>query len=163
MTARQICCEKLGKMTRMFTCIHRPINDYFAITIKRNLLDDLRIHCETCGLNCRARLTKRFQIKAPIGYKCCTVSCGGQLSFFADNTLASEFEVVSPDTDWSTDITLTKTYGSFTYLAAVIDLCSRKVVVWTVQTPQKTDMFLHAVRMAVLRRKAKDKVLSHSD
>jgi len=56
-----------------------------------------------------------------------------------------------------------KTYEGFSYLAVVIDLYSRKVVGWAMQSRQPTDLVLQALLMAVWRRKPADKVLIHSD
>ncbi len=62
-----------------------------------------------------------------------------------------------------TDITYIKTYEGFAYLAIVIDLYSRKVVGWAMQSRQTTDLVLQALLMAVWRRKPTTKVLIHSD
>jgi putative transposase len=62
-----------------------------------------------------------------------------------------------------TDITYIKTYEGFVYLAVVIDLYSRRVVGWSMQGRQTTDVALQALLSAVWRRKPKNKVLIHSD
>ena len=51
----------------------------------------------------------------------------------------------------------------FAYLAVVIDLYSRRVIGWSVQARQTTDVVLQTLLMAVWRRKPKTKVLIHSD
>lgn len=51
----------------------------------------------------------------------------------------------------------------FAYLAVVIDLYSRRVIGWSMQSRQTTDLVLQALLMAVWRRKPKRKVLIHSD
>lgn len=51
----------------------------------------------------------------------------------------------------------------FAYLAVVIDLYSRRVVGWSMQSRQTTDVVLQALHMAVWRRKPKQRVLIHSD
>ena len=45
----------------------------------------------------------------------------------------------------------------------VIDLSSRRVVGWPMQSRQTTDVVLQALQMAVWRRKPKDRGLIHSD
>ena len=62
-----------------------------------------------------------------------------------------------------TDITYIKTHEGFSYLAVVIDLFSRRVVGWSMQNRQPTDLVLQALLMAVWRRKPTNKVLVHSD
>lgn len=51
----------------------------------------------------------------------------------------------------------------FAYLAVIIDLYSRKVAGWAVQSRQVADLVLQALLMAVWRRKPKDRVMIHSD
>jgi len=46
----------------------------------------------------------------------------------AKNVLNREFDAAKPDCKWATDITYIPTEQGWLYLAAVIDLCSRKVV-----------------------------------
>lgn len=62
-----------------------------------------------------------------------------------------------------TDITYIRTMEGFAYLAIVLDLYSRRVVGWSMQSRQTTDVVLQALRMAVWRRKPKSRVLIHSD
>ncbi len=61
------------------------------------------------------------------------------------------------------DITYIRTLEGFAYLAAVIDLHPRRVVGWSMQSRQTTDVLLQALHMAVWRRKPKQRVLIHSD
>lgn len=102
-------------------------------------------------------------IKAQIGYKRRSGKYGGKPSVAIDKTLDRQFDVSSPDRVWVTDITYIKTCEGFSYLAVVIDLFSRKVVGWIMQSRQTTDLVLQALFMAVWRRKPKEKVLIHSD
>jgi putative transposase len=62
-----------------------------------------------------------------------------------------------------TPITYIKTLGGFAYLAVIIDLYSRRVVGWAMQSRQTTDVVLQALLMAVWRRKQNSRVLIHSD
>ena len=119
----------------------------------RKLHDDLQDQGETSCQNRVARLAKLAGIKALIGYKRRNVGYGGKPSIAVDNILARQFEVDTPDTVWVTDITYIKTNEGFAYLAVVIDLYSRKVVGWAMQSSQTTDMVLQALLMAVWRRK----------
>ena len=129
----------------------------------RKLHDDLRDQGETSCPNRVARLTKMAGIKAHIGYKRRSGTYGGKPSIVVDNTLDRQFDVNAPDTAWVTDITCIKTNEGFVYLAVVIDLYSRRVVGWSVQSRQTIDLVLQALLMAVWRRKPKNKVLIHSD
>lgn len=129
----------------------------------RKLHDDLLDQGETCCPNRVARLAKLAGIKAQIGYKRRPCSCGGKPSLVVDNTLDRQFDVDAPDRVWVTDITYIKTMEGFAYLAVVIDLFSRRVIGWSMQSRQTADVVLQALLMAVWRRKPKNKVLIHSD
>ena len=60
-------------------------------------------------------------------------------------------------------ITYIKTHEGFLYLAVMIDLYSRRVVGWSMQSRMHMDLVLSALLMAVWRRKPKSKVIIHSD
>jgi putative transposase len=129
----------------------------------RKLHDDLLDQGETCCPNRVARLASLAGIKARIGYKRKPGSYGGKPSRVIDNTLARQFDVAAPDKAWVTDITYIRTQEGFAYLAVVIDLYSRRVVGWSMQSRQTTDLVLQALLMAVWRRKPQGRVLIHSD
>jgi putative transposase len=129
----------------------------------RKLHDDLLDQGETCCPNRVARLASLAGIRAKIGYKRRPGSYGGKPSRVVDNTLARQFDVAAPDKTWATDINYIRTQEGFAYLAVVIDLYSRRVVGWSMQNRQTTDLVLQALLMAVWRRKPKGKVLIHSD
>ena len=129
----------------------------------RKLHDDLLDQGETCCPNRVARLANLAGIKAQIGYKRRPGMYGGKTSVVVDNTLDRQFDVEAPDRVWVTDITYIKTLEGFAYLAVVIDLYSRRVIGWSMQSRQTTDVALQALLMAVWRRKPKNRVLVHSD
>jgi len=129
----------------------------------RKLHDDLCDQGETCCPNRVARLARLAGIKAQIGYKRRPGKYGGKPSVVVDNTLNRQFDVAAPNQFWVTDITYIKTYEGFSYLAVVIDLYSRRIVGWAMQSRQPTDLVLQALLMAVWRRKPDGKVLVHSD
>jgi len=129
----------------------------------RKLHDDLCDLGETCCPNRVARLARLAGIYAQIGYKRRPGKYGGKPSVVVDNTLDRQFDVAAPNTVWVTDITYIKTHEGFSYLAVVIDLFSRRIVGWSMQNRQPTDLVLQALLMAVWRRKPTSKVLVHSD
>ena len=129
----------------------------------RKLHDDLLDAGETCSENRVARLASLAGITAQIGYKRRPGRYGGKPAVVADNTLDRQFEVDMPDCVWVTDITYIKTHEGWSYLAVVIDLFSRRVVGWSMQSRMTTDLALQALLSAVWRRKPKAKVMIHSD
>jgi putative transposase len=148
---------------RQTELIERAWSDSGKVYGYRKLHDDLADQGETCCPNRVARLARLAGIRAQIGYKRRPGSHGGKPSIAVDNILARQFEVETPDKAWVTDITYIRTLEGFAYLAVVIDLYSRRVVGWAMQSRQTTDLVLQALLMAVWRRKPNNRVLIHSD
>jgi putative transposase len=81
----------------------------------------------------------------------------------ADNVLARDFAADAPDAKWATDITYVPTDEGWLYLAAVIDLCSRRIVGWAMADHMRAELCLDALDMAVLHRRPDAGLLHHSD
>ena len=81
----------------------------------------------------------------------------------ADNVLAREFYPDRPDTAWAADITYIPTAEGWLYLAAVVDLCSRKVVGWATADHLRAELPAEALRMALAHRRPTGELLHHSD
>jgi putative transposase len=155
--------KRAREEARQTELIEKAWKDSGKVYGYRKLHDDLLDQGETSCLNRVARLAGLAGIKAQIGYKRRPGSYGGKPAVAVDNTLAREFDVEAPDRAWVTDITYIRTLEGFAYLAVVIDLFSRRVVGWSMQSRQTTDVVLQALLMAVWRRKPTSRVLIHSD
>lgn len=155
--------KRSGEDCRQTELIRKAWQDSGKVYGYRKIHDDLLDQGETCCPNRVARLARMAGIKAQIGYKRRPGAYGGKPSVIVDNTLDRQFDVDVPDGVWVTDITYIRTLEGFAYLAVVIDLYSRRVVGWSMQSRQTTDVVLQALLMAVWRRKPKKKVLIHSD
>jgi putative transposase len=82
----------------------------------------------------------------------------------APNLLARDFQATRPNERWVTDITYIWTDEGWVYLAAILDLFSRAVVGWAVDTNLSTHLPLTALRVAVGRRRpGVGRLLHHSD
>lgn len=82
----------------------------------------------------------------------------------AENTLDRDFTADAPNRKWVTDITFLATAAGGVYLAAVVDLFSRKVVGWSIGTSLATELVSNALRCAIERRRPDGKqLLHHSD
>ncbi len=155
--------QRAKEDARQTELIRRSWKDSGKVYGYRKLHDDLLDQGEVACPNRVARLASLAGIKAEIGYKRRPGSHGGKPSLVVDNTLNRQFDVDAPDRIWVTDITYIRTLEGFAYLAVVIDLYSRRVVGWAMQSRQTTDVVLQALLMAVWRRKPKNRVLIHSD
>jgi putative transposase len=67
-----------------------------------------------------------------------------------------------PDRLWVADITYIPTWSGFLYLAMVMDVYSRRIVGWAMETHLRTELILAALNMAITQRK-RTTVIHHSD
>jgi len=81
----------------------------------------------------------------------------------ADNVLDRQFVAEMPDRKWAADITYVPTGEGWLYLAAVIDLCSRRIVGWSMAEHMRTELVSDALAMAIARRRPGAGLLHHSD
>lgn len=80
-----------------------------------------------------------------------------------ENLLNREFEVTQPDTVYAADVTYVWTQEGWLYLAVVIDLCSRRIVGWSMSSRMKAKLVCDALQMALWRRRPKAGLIHHSD
>jgi transposase InsO family protein len=79
------------------------------------------------------------------------------------NRLRRDFHAGKPDVKWCADITYIRTEQGTLYLAAVLDLCSRKIVGWSMSESMPADLVSDALKMALERRHPGAGLLHHSD
>ncbi|EFF6164404.1 TPA: IS3 family transposase [Escherichia coli] len=123
---------------------------------------DLRDSGQQCGVNRVWRLMKRIGIKAQVGYRSPRAR-KGEASIVSPNRLQRQFNPDAPDERWVTDITYIRTHEGWLYLVVVVDLFSRKIIGWSMQSRMTKDIVLNALLMAVWRRNPQKQVLVHSD
>jgi putative transposase len=130
----------------------------------RKIHSDLRDNGEGCGRNRVLRLMRREGIRAQVGYgRRRPKGRYSMPSVIAPNQLQQQFDVSAPDRAWVTDITYIRTHEGWLYLAVVLDLFSRRVIGWSMQSRMERDLVIQALLMALWRRKPKHKVIIHSD
>ena len=81
----------------------------------------------------------------------------------AANVLDRDFVASRPNEKWVTDITYIWTGEGWLYLAAVLDLYSRRVVGWSTGESLETSLCLKALSMALSHRKKVKGLTHHSD
>jgi putative transposase len=87
----------------------------------------------------------------------------GQRSAIAPNTLDRAFHAERPNQRWIADFTYVWTAEGWLYVAAVIDLFSRRVVGWSMKAEMTAQLVTDALVMAIWRRGKPDALLHHSD
>ena len=82
----------------------------------------------------------------------------------ACNLLNRNFsQTTAPNQIWLTDITYLATQEGWLYLAAVMDLHTRKIVGWSIKPRMEKDLVIDALEMAVKRENPKPGLMHHSD
>jgi len=119
---------------------------------------------EKVSENTVAKVMKRQRIRAKSKRKFVPrTTDSGHGQPVAPNVLGRKFEAELPDRKWAVDITYVPTGEGWLYLAGVIDLCSRKVVGWSMAEHMRTDLVADALSMALARRSPGEGLLHHSD
>lgn len=81
----------------------------------------------------------------------------------ADNLLARDFTATAPNQKWLTDITYIPTQKGWLYLAAVLDVFSRRIVGWSMSERIDTKLVKSALQQATAQRSPGPGLLHHSD
>src|SRR5437867_11525949 len=80
----------------------------------------------------------------------------------APDLVQRAFTAEGPDRLWVADITYIPTWAGFLFLAVVLDVWSRRIVGWAMETHLRTELVLEALSMAVWQRQPTS-VIHHSD
>lgn len=81
----------------------------------------------------------------------------------SDNLLNRNFEASKPNEKWVSDITYIKVEKGFVYLAVIMDLFSRKIIGWSLETTMTNQLIIDAFEMAVKSRQIEPGLVLHSD
>ncbi|SHF52217.1 putative transposase [Desulforamulus putei DSM 12395] len=116
-----------------------------------------------CGHNRVYRLMKENGIasKRPRRFKATTNSKHNYP--VAENLLNQNFKVNQPNKVWVSDITYVPTDEGWLYFAAIIDLCHKKVVGWSMDSTMTKELVINALEQAVHRARPPKGVIHHSD
>jgi putative transposase len=95
--------------------------------------------------------------------KFCVTTDSKHADPIALNVLNREFAAEVPNTAWVTDVTYVWTLQGWLYLAAILDLCSRRVVGWATSAHNDRELALNALGCAKAARHPRPGLLHHSD
>jgi putative transposase len=87
----------------------------------------------------------------------------GQRHAVSPNILDRAFVALAPNQKWIADFTYIWTAQGWLYVAAVVDLYSRRVVGWSMSSSMAAQLVTDALIMAIWRRGKPDSLLHHSD
>ena len=102
----------------------------------------------------RSKVVKRFKVRT---------TDSNHTHPVAANVLDRRFTAERPDTAWLCDITFIPTRGGWLYLAGVMDLCSRRIVGWSMAEHMRVELVKDAFTMATTDRTPEPGLVHHSD
>jgi len=116
-----------------------------------------------CGKNRVTRLMATAGIAAKTKRKFKATTDSKHRYPVAENVLNRQFTVKGPNEVWLVDITYIWTREGWLYLAAVLDLYSRRIVGWALERRMTKEFACRALEMALNRRRPGRGLIHHSD
>lgn len=149
-----------AELLRRIRRIHAQSRENYG-TVKT--LRALRAEGIDCGLKRVRRLRKLHGIEAKRRRRFRQAYAARHSEPPAPNLLNRDFTASAPDRAWVTDITFVPTREGWLYVAAVIDLHSRRVVGWAMRERINLTLAVEALTMAIQQRRPKPGLIHHSD
>ena len=116
-----------------------------------------------CSVNYVAHILKHNGIRARNGKAFKYSPNTEAMTGVADNLLKRRFNADGPNQKWTTDITYIWVRDRWLYLATVMDLYSRSIVGWALDTHMTEQLITDALQMAFKRRDIEPGLIIHSD
>jgi putative transposase len=135
----------------------------------RKIYGLLKIHQELLSSGCKVnkkrvfRLMRTNDIRSIRKKKTRATTNSKHNMPVASNLLKRNFTVVAPNKVWVSDITYVPTNEGWLYLATVMDLFSRRIVGWSMDSHMKTELVADALKMAISMRHPRAELIHHSD
>jgi putative transposase len=148
------------KLLRKIKAVHDESHEtYGSPRIYRELKDD----GVACSENRVARLMRQHDIRARQTKRYRTTTKRDRAHPVAPNVLKRDFVADRPDHKWLADITYIPTLEGWLYLAAILDLYSRRIVGWAMSDRMTSDLTQDALKMAIRQRRPGPGLIHHSD
>lgn len=138
-------------------------NDFEARYGSRRITEELNELGYQCSENYIADIMQKQGIRARNGKGFKYDHHSLTMVNVADNLLWRDFEADGPNEKWTTDITYIWVKNKWLYLAAVMDLFSRRIVGWALDESMTEELVTEALNVALARRKPKPGLILHSD
>ncbi|GMU68020.1 MAG: putative transposase for insertion sequence element IS986/IS6110 [Steroidobacteraceae bacterium] len=153
---RQRDLELTGKICAIY---RRSRDTYGAPSIHAELADD---HGIRVGRKRVARLMRQNGIRGATLRKYVLTTQSDPAAAKPIDLVQRRFFADAPDQLWVADMTYVPTWSGWLYLAMVLDVYSRKIVGWAMDTNMRTELILDALQKAVTQRQPRG-VIHHSD
>ena len=124
--------------------IHHTVDSNYGSPRMWNELSALGFHC---SVNRVARVMRQAGIRSKRGRRFRRPWLKSVASFAAPNILQGSFQAQRPNQIWLSDITFIPTDEGWLLLAAVMDLCSRRIIGWSMSKQRTHEVSLRALQM----------------
>jgi transposase InsO family protein len=148
------------KLARVIEDIHKGSRSTYG---SPRVYRELKAIGYPCGRGRVERTMRKYGIKAKTKRKYKATTDSKHNFAVAPNLLDRKFAVECQNKAWVADITYISTREGWLYLAAVVDLFSRKVVGWAMDKRMTRELTLDALKMAIIRRQPEAGLVHHSD
>jgi Transposase and inactivated derivatives len=130
----------------------------------RRVWHDILAEGISCGLHRIERLMRSQALRARPRRRRLPSDTGQRIvDAVFPNVLDRQFHAPAPNRRWIADFTYVWTTEGWLYVAAVVDLFSRRVVGWSMSATMTAQLVTDALMMAIWRRGKPDALLHHSD
>jgi putative transposase len=127
------------------------------------IYQDLKDNNIQCSLNRVARLMKKNNIQARLKKRFKITTNSNHKYPVADNILDRIFSTEEKNNKRVSDITYIDTSEGWLYLCIIMDLYSRLIVGWSMDSHMRTELVTDAFTMAYTKRKPQEGLIFHSD
>lgn len=110
-----------------------------------------------------ARLMRENNIKAKTKRRFKVTTVQNSKAAASENILNQNFTASSENKIWTGDITYLWTKEGWLYLAIVMDIYSRKIIGWSINSSLSTELVIRALMMALVHRNPERGIIFHSD
>ena len=155
-TVTQVADVRLGELIETVFRRHRRRYGYRRLSAE---LSDRGLTCAPARIR---RLMAQRGLHALQPKSFVPKTSDGRANKPSPNLLSGQPLPTTPDRAWAGDITFIPTSGGWLYLAVVIDLCSRRIVGWSLADHLRSDLVLAALDQALQTRPARHTIF-HSD
>jgi transposase InsO family protein len=156
-TPRQV---RDGELLKRIGAIHRDSREtYGSPRVHAQLVrDGLDVSEERV-----ARLMRAAGLRGRVRRRFVVTTDSGHDRPVAPNALDRQFQQQTSDSVWCADITYLWTLSGWVYLAAIIDLATRRIVGWSMARHMRTELVESALLNALACRAPAAKLVHHSD
>ncbi|MGE0847862.1 MAG: IS3 family transposase [Flavobacteriaceae bacterium] len=146
----------------LVTAIDRSFKSSDRTYGARRVWHDVLAESLSCGLHRIERLMRQNGLRARPRRRGLPKDTGERAAV-SENILDRAFEASAPNQKWIADFTYIWTAEGWLYVAAIVDLFSRRVVGWAMKAEMTAQLVTDALIMAIWRRGKPDSLLHHSD